>query len=196
MGYTPLFDTLTTGTLSGKWPDIGLWPILLSMANKYGEIDVTPNYIAGITGLPLIEVIDCIERLCAPDPYSRSKSMEGRRLVNIDPDRPWGWRIVNFEKYRNRARKAAYDIERTASGADAARKRRERESAKEGNVPTCPDESRRIPPSDADTNTYANSGSPSPPSHNGSSSSLRSTGTTDDLHRLVGKTADRMKLKS
>ena len=29
-GYTPLFASLTTGTLCGRWPDSGLWPIVLS----------------------------------------------------------------------------------------------------------------------------------------------------------------------
>ena len=40
-GYTPLFASLTTGTLCGKWPDVGLWPIILSLADRHGEVDVT-----------------------------------------------------------------------------------------------------------------------------------------------------------
>ena len=64
MGYVPLFDNLTTGTLHGRWPDIGLWPVMLSMADRFGRIDVTPQYIAGVTGLDVQEVVECIGRFC------------------------------------------------------------------------------------------------------------------------------------
>lgn len=149
-GYTPLFSSLTTGTLCGRWPDIGLWPIVLSLSDKNGIVDVTPAYIAGVTGLPVQEVVACMKRFCEPDQYSRSATDGGARLVLLDDHRDWGWRIVNHGKYREKARKAAYDSERTASGADAARKQRERQQSRD--VPRCPDESRAIPLSDSDTN--------------------------------------------
>lgn len=122
-GYVPLFDTLITGTLYGRWPDIGLWPVLLTMADRHGVIDVTPSYIAGVTGLDVAEVEACIARFCAPDPHSRSLEHDGRRLVQLDPARGWGWRVVNHGRYREKARLMAKDFARTQSGADAARKR-------------------------------------------------------------------------
>lgn len=102
-GYTPLFASLTRGTLCGKWPDIGLWPVLLSMTDWRGEIDATQQYIATVTGLSLDEVSACIERFCQPDHRSRSEDENGARLVLIDPSRDWGWRVVNIQKYRDRA---------------------------------------------------------------------------------------------
>ena len=51
-GYTPLFSSLTTGTLCGRWQDIGLWPIVLSMADKDGVVDVTPVPEAGWRIMP------------------------------------------------------------------------------------------------------------------------------------------------
>jgi hypothetical protein len=149
MGYTPLFDSLTSGTLCGRWPDVGLWPIVLSLTDSHGLVDKTPTFIASVTGLPLAEVVACMARFCEPDPYSRSQEHGGARLVLIDPARPWGWRVVNHSKYRDKARKAAFDARRTESGADAERKRAER-------VPTCPDESRAVPPSNTNTNTNTN----------------------------------------
>lgn len=123
-GYTPLFASLTTGTLYGRWPDIGLWPIVLSLADRYGVVDVTPQYLSGITGLPLDEITSCLERFCEPDPYSRSSTEGGRRLVLVDPEnRKWGWRIVNYVSYRERARllaKTARDVE---SGRNSLRMR-------------------------------------------------------------------------
>lgn len=113
-GYTPLFDSLVKGTLCGRWPDIGLWSIVLSMSDKNGEVDVTPLYIAGITGLPVTEVVACMKRFCEPDPYSRSQVSEGRRLELIDTHRDWGWKIVNHKKYREKARLMAKNARETA----------------------------------------------------------------------------------
>jgi hypothetical protein len=146
-GYTPVFDTVFTGTLHGKWPDTGLWLCLLAMADKHGRVDCTPQYIASVTGLTVSEVGECLARFMEPDPYSRTQTADGRRLELIDTARPWGWVIVNHGTYREKARKTAYDADRTESGADAARKRAARE------VPTCPDVSRAVPLSDTDTDT-------------------------------------------
>lgn len=154
MGYTPLFSSLTTGTLCGKWPDIGLWPIVLSLKDKLGVVDVTPDYLSRVTGLSLEEVVACMERFCEPDPYSRSDVEDGRRLVLLEPERRnWGWRVVNSGLYRERARQQSKDTARTESGADAERKRKERMSP---DVPRCPPEtsaSPDVPLSDTDADT-------------------------------------------
>lgn len=121
-GYTPLFGSLTTGTLCGRWPDIGLWPIILALADRSGIVDVTPQYIAGVTGLALPEVVACMDRFCQPDPYSRSGAEEGRRLILLAPDqRNWGWQIVNFGMYREKARLMAKSMREVESGANRER---------------------------------------------------------------------------
>jgi hypothetical protein len=149
-GYVPLFGSLTTGTLCGRWPDIGLWPIVLSLSDRNGVVDVTPDYLGRVTGLAVLEVESCMARFCEPDLYSRSRDESGARLVLLDPAaRNWGWRIVNHGKYREKARKAAYDADRTASGRDAERKRAGRASGRD--VPQGPDVSRELPLSDSDS---------------------------------------------
>lgn len=102
-GYTPLFSSLATGTLCGKWPDIGLWAIVLALADWQGVVDATPHYISNVTGLPVTEVKACMQRFCEPDPDSRSKAEHGARLILVDPQREWGWRVVNIQLYRDRA---------------------------------------------------------------------------------------------
>ena len=152
-GYAPLFSSLTTGTLCGRWPDIGLWPIVLSLKDRYGVVDVTPDYLSRVTGLPLEEVVACMARFCEPDPYSRSDAEEGRRLVLLDPEhRNWGWRVVNSGLYRERARLQSKDAARTESGADADRKRKGRESPEVPRSPPDSSESPEIPLSDAEAN--------------------------------------------
>ena len=177
MGYVPLFDHLTTGTLYGKWPDIGLWPVLLSMADKHGRIDVTPQFIAGVTGLDIDEVAACIQRFCGPDKFSRTKADDGRRLEPIDPEREWGWRVVNHAAYREKARLLAKDTARTNSGVDAERKRAARERP-----PLSPD----FPLSDSDANADSDVGtlrSSSPKSVRPSSSERGRTFSKNDNRR-------------
>lgn len=151
MGYAPLFDSLATGTLCGRWPDIGLWPIVLSLKDRNGVVDVTPDYLSRVTGLSLPDVVACMSRFCEPDPYSRSSAEEGRRLVLLEPERRnWGWRVVNSGLYREKARLQNRDAARTESGDDAARKRKERESPE---VPRSPAEtvsSPEVPLSEAE----------------------------------------------
>lgn len=121
-GYAPLFSSLTTGTLCGRWPDIGLWPIVLSLADRYGAVDVTPDYLSRVTGLQIEAVTACMERFCEPDQYSRSDAEEGRRLVLLDPDhRKWGWRVVNATLYRERARLMAKAQREVTTGSNQQR---------------------------------------------------------------------------
>lgn len=146
-GYTPVFNTVFTGTLHGRWPDTGLWLCILAMSDKHGIVDCTPAYIASVTGLTVTDVEQCISRFMEPDQYSRTQAAEGRRLELVDAGRPWGWRIVNHGKYREKARLHAKDSIRTESGADAARK------AVQRGVPRCPPVSPAVPLSNTNTNT-------------------------------------------
>ena len=125
-GYTPVFDTVFKGSLCGRWPDTAAWICLLALADWRGHIDMTPEYIASVTGMPLPDLLGCIDRFMQPDPRSRSQAEEGRKLVLIDPQRAWGWRVVNFTLYRERAR----NINRTERGESAEKQRRYRERQK------------------------------------------------------------------
>lgn len=155
MGYTPLFDSALDGTLYGKWPHTGIWTCLLSQCNRHGEIDVVPALIAAKIGVPVETLLECIADFMKPDPGSRTSDFEGRRLELIEPaTRNWGWRVINHGQYRNKARKAAYDADRTASGADAERKRASREASRI--VPPCPSVSPGVPPSDSDSDSDKN----------------------------------------
>jgi hypothetical protein len=152
-GYTPLFNTALDGTLYGKWPHTGIWTCLLSQMDKHGNVDMNPNLLADKIGVPVDLLMSCINDFMQPDPGSRTKDHEGRRLGLIDPEaRQWGWRVLNYAKYREKARKQQHQQVATETGKDAERKRRERD------VQTCPDVSGYDRPSDsyADTNTNTN----------------------------------------
>ena len=161
-GYTPVFRSIFTGTLFGKYPDLPLWLVLLAMADKNGDIDAHPSYISAACGIPQTDVEACITRFCEADPASRTPDDDGRRLVPIE-GRGFGWRIVNHSKYREKARKAMHQIEATATGRDAERKRLARERSMSGRVQTSPDGSGAVRLSDSDTNNKKKKGADAPP---------------------------------
>jgi len=157
-GYVPLFDSVLDGTLFGKWPHTGIWVCLLSQVDKHGVIDMNPNLLAAKIGVPVDMLQSCIQDFMKPDPGSRTKDNDGRRLELIDPDgRDWGWRVINHVKYREKARKQQHQQSATETGRDAERKKKERD------VRLCPDMSGGVRPSDtthlisnADTNADTN----------------------------------------
>lgn len=145
MGYTPVFDSVFQGSLCGHYPETAAWLFLLALADKNGHVDSSPHYISAITGMPVEDLEACIAKFCGPDDKSRTTDNDGRRLELIDPARPWGWKILNHSKYREKARKAAYDAARVEDGRNAERMRNRRR----------PDATRADPPSDADADTNA-----------------------------------------
>lgn len=149
-----------------------------------------------------------LERLGDVDMESRSQAFEGRRLIRING----GYVVLNFMAYRDR----------DYNGAERAKRYRERLKARKASPPESPGVPRSPDMSHRDVTTvtqsvtptrdvrrditqsecrvqsaeeYQDSESPSPPLSNGSSSRLRSSRTTDDLRQVVGKTADRMRMK-
>jgi hypothetical protein len=73
--------------------------------------------------VPLEEVEKYIEELLQPDPKSRSQLEEGKRLIPLDPNRYWGWHIVNYNHYRKIRDQAA----RREYFREAQRKYREKQ---------------------------------------------------------------------
>lgn len=159
-GYTAVFSSIYDGTLYGRWPAAAVFASLLPLADKNGEVDMSLQAIAGRTGWPLELLEEGIRQLTEPDPGSRSDSEDGRRLVLLDPSRGWGWRFVNHAAYREKARKQAQQIEFTASGRDAERKRiaRERHHKESGDVQPRPAESGSVRPSDSDADPLGGRG--------------------------------------
>jgi hypothetical protein len=71
---------------------------LLLLADRTGILDMTHEAIARRLNVPVKIVRTEIGKLMQPDPLSRSKAEDGRRLIPLD-DRGWGWQIVNFVNY-------------------------------------------------------------------------------------------------
>ena len=88
---------------------------------------MTAEALSRRTTLPLDIVTKALAALQQPDPHSRTPDAQGCRLEPIDPERGWGWRVVNYAKYR--AIRSA--DERREYMKSYAAKRRERPEAGE-----------------------------------------------------------------
>jgi len=99
--YGKLFSSMYEGTLYGQWQAIVTLQQLVILADADGVVDMTPPAIAARTSIPLDIIEAGLRQLSEADKYSRSDAEEGRRIVPIDPERPWGWLIVNYAKYRD-----------------------------------------------------------------------------------------------
>ena len=99
--YVKLFSSLYQGTLRGRSDEILVFTNLLAHCDQHGIVDKHFKAIAEETGLSKVRVRKAIVALESPDPESRSPEMDGCRIVKIDAHRVWGWKIVNYGKYRS-----------------------------------------------------------------------------------------------
>ena len=99
--YVKLFASLYQGTLRGRSHEILVFTNLLAHADLHGFVDKHWSAIADETGLSRAEVEAAILNLESPDLESRSPEMQGCRLIRADEHRAWGWKIVNYGKYRS-----------------------------------------------------------------------------------------------
>jgi hypothetical protein len=144
--YGKLFESMYDGTLYGQWQAIVTLQQLVILADEDGVVDMTPPALAARTSIPLEIVEAGIQQLQQADKYSRTPAEEGRRIVLLDPDRPWGWRIVNYAKYRDmRDREQRKEYMR-----EYMRERRKQEKLTEVNSKP---ELAKLAHTDTDTNT-------------------------------------------
>ena len=97
--FTKLFASLITSSVWQLDDKTRLvWITLLAMKDRCGDVAAS---LPGLANLARVSIEDCqkaLDRLEAPDPYSRNPANEGRRIVPI----LGGWRVLNHEHYRMR----------------------------------------------------------------------------------------------
>ena len=99
--YVKLFASIYQGTLRGQAHEILVFTNLLATCDSAGFVDKHFRAIAEEVGLTQDQVREAISNLERPDPDSRSQELNGARIERIEGHRDWGWRIVNYLKYRN-----------------------------------------------------------------------------------------------
>ena len=99
--FAKVFASLWDGTLADHWEFWSVFVFMLAHSDARGVVDMTPQAISRRSCIPLDKVEAALAHLSAPDPRSRTAAEGGRRIVLLDDHRDWGWRIVNYERYRN-----------------------------------------------------------------------------------------------
>ncbi len=74
---------------------------MIVLSDRHGRLDVTRQALARRINVPIEDVDRAIKTLSSPDPSSRTPDHDGRRIVALDPERSWGWQVVNKEQYRS-----------------------------------------------------------------------------------------------
>lgn len=102
MHYTKLFSSIITSTI---WrednPTRLLWVTMLALADQHGEVHGSVPGLAAMANLTVPDCESALHKLLSPDPYSRTKDSDGRRIEEIDG----GWCLINHPKYRALASK-------------------------------------------------------------------------------------------
>lgn len=99
--YGKLFASLYQGTLRGRANEILVFTNLIAHADREGFVDKHWRAISEEVGLSVDDVKAACSALEAPDPESRTNVAQGARIQRIDDHRAWGWKIVNYAKYRD-----------------------------------------------------------------------------------------------
>lgn len=97
MTFTKLFTSITESTVWCEPDKVRLvWITMLAMADRRGRVWGSIPGLANRARVPTEDCREALERFLSPDPDSRTKDFEGRRIAEIEG----GWRLLNYEKYR------------------------------------------------------------------------------------------------
>lgn len=98
MSYTKLATSVLTSTI---WMESDhtriVWFTLLALSDKNGEVQASIPGLANIARVPVDSCREAIALFLSPDPDSRTKDDDGRRIEAIQG----GWFLVNHSQYRN-----------------------------------------------------------------------------------------------
>lgn len=77
-----------------------VWPYVIAKmkpdVEMGAQVDLNPQLLAFILGEEQEVIEDVIEKLCAPDPKSRTPDEDGRRLIKVGQ---FTYQVVNGAKY-------------------------------------------------------------------------------------------------
>jgi hypothetical protein len=101
--YAKIYSSMFDGTLAtvGPWEAIVTFQQMLILCEPDGTIDMTAEVLSRRTTIPLDIILTGISALLRPDEKSRTPDEDGRRIIALHPERDWGWKIVNYGKYRS-----------------------------------------------------------------------------------------------
>lgn len=111
--YGKIFESLYTGSMVGSGAlTFAVWGYVIANMKPDesvgAQVELNPKLLSMILGEKESDVESTIVDLCSPDPNSRSKDEEGRRLIKIGQ---FSFRVVNgvaYMKIRNEEDRREY----------------------------------------------------------------------------------------
>lgn len=98
-GFVKLFGSILASTVWLEDSDTRIvWITMLAMSDPKGYVGASIPGLAKLAGVPRESVEAALATFLAPDPDSRSKEHEGRRIAEVDG----GWQLLNYLKYREK----------------------------------------------------------------------------------------------
>lgn len=97
--WSPLFSSIVASSIWGLKPSVKVvWITMIALKNKSGFV---AGSVPGLARLAAVSVEECREALAtfeAPDPDSKCRKDEGRRIKTMDG----GWMILGHERFQKR----------------------------------------------------------------------------------------------
>ena len=98
-GFSKLWSDIILSSVWGEDnPTRIVWVTLLALSNADGFVSCSLPGLANAARVSLEECDSALQKLASPDPHSRTKHHEGRRIEGVDG----GWLILNYRTYRDR----------------------------------------------------------------------------------------------
>ncbi len=106
ISWAPLLTSILD---SSVWVDTSpetklVWIVMLAKKNYKGYVDMSLPGLAKAAEVPLQKAKEAVQILESPDPLSRNKQYDGRRIRAIEGG---GWLILNHDYYRDMIATAA-----------------------------------------------------------------------------------------
>jgi len=96
--YGKHFASTYKGSMFGAGVEVfAVWGYVIANTIQ-SQVELNPSYLAAVLGSTPDAIAKAIEFLASPDPHSRSKNDEGRRLVR---EGEFAYRVPNHETYRS-----------------------------------------------------------------------------------------------
>lgn len=97
-GFGKLYEQTFKGSMVRSGPVVfAVWGYVVAHLKPPGLVEINPAILATVIGCTEEEINRAMDVLTSPDPKSRSKEQEGRRLLK---EGEFLYRAPTFEKYR------------------------------------------------------------------------------------------------
>src|ERR1039457_252633 len=105
--FTMVYDKILDSTIAANYEVRHFFEDILKLVDwSTGHVNMTPDAIHRRLNMPIEKVEEGLKALMEPDLQSNRKDEGGRRIVLIDLERQWGWRVVNYLYYKGLRSKA------------------------------------------------------------------------------------------